>query len=600
MKTEFLRFVHRTQDSTRHSRTLRIESLSNRQMLAADLGTPPESNEVVPDLVKEPARRSFYFVRKEKFTQPAQLYRSTGTTKSTYRVLDTKRRAGGDPADLTFFKGRLYFTALLVDGQRELFVTDGTDAGTKTVRNLSGRVSSDPQNLTIAGDHLYFTALRPDGQRELFVTEGTKETTRLVHPISDRVSAEPSNLTASGNNLYFVAATFTGERELYFTDGTSEGTRRLTTTERTSRFSRPPTPGIEFNGLFYFTLSNSRSSAQALHVTDGTRAGTQPVLDESSGVNLRGSDELTIVGDRLLFRSLSRLMVIDRSDPLVAVPLRSSDSTNGFFSPLELTRVEDQLFFTAISTHLFTRQRELFVTDGTNQGTRLVRNLSARKSSDPSDLTAVGARLAFIATGLDGERELFRSNGTAQGTVILPGVFGTPTRFTASELTAVGNRLVFVVDSHVERRVPYLSDLSRRGTQPFMDRDRSRFDYRFDFTAADILRSSQPNLDTNGDGQVSAGDALAIVNRLSVDSTDQTLGEGEWAGVTQDDPIKLARFDVNEDGRITALDALMVINHLNHHPSLDRDVALGTSLRDSVFKSLAQDSRLDLSASSLF
>jgi tRNA A37 threonylcarbamoyltransferase TsaD len=59
------------------------------------------------------------------------------------------------------------------------------------------------------------------------------------------------------------------------------------------------------------------------------------------------------------------------------------------------------------------------------------------------------------------------------------------------------------------------------------------------------------NLDLNGDGAVTASDALLIVNRLN-----------QQASTTTTDSADLA-FDVNGDGRLTALDALLIVNELN-------------------------------------
>jgi len=62
--------------------------------------------------------------------------------------------------------------------------------------------------------------------------------------------------------------------------------------------------------------------------------------------------------------------------------------------------------------------RELWVTDGTNLGTRLVRNIhSGASGSVPINLTYVGnGWVAFSAVGNNGGREPWISDGTAQGT----------------------------------------------------------------------------------------------------------------------------------------------------------------------------------------
>ncbi|MEO1617356.1 MAG: NF038122 family metalloprotease [Planctomycetota bacterium] len=66
--------------------------------------------------------------------------------------------------------------------------------------------------------------------------------------------------------------------------------------------------------------------------------------------------------------------------------------------------------------------------------------------------------------------------------------------------------------------------------------------------------------DVNADGNVSALDALMVINRLSrMDGA-----EGEQVG---EKFIADSRYDVNADGRVTALDALSIINFLNQSSS---------------------------------
>ena len=66
--------------------------------------------------------------------------------------------------------------------------------------------------------------------------------------------------------------------------------------------------------------------------------------------------------------------------------------------------------------------------------------------------------------------------------------------------------------------------------------------------------------DVNGDGNVTALDALLIINELSVGRFRDELGSIKWTVIDSELP---AFYDQNGDGNITALDALRVINELN-------------------------------------
>jgi len=89
-------------------------------------------------------------------------------------------------------------------------------------------------------------------------------------------------------------------------------------------------------------------------------------------------------------------------------------------------------------------------------------------------------------------------------------------------------------------------------------------------------------LDVNGDGQVTARDALNVINELS-------RRGGELASGS-------SRYDVNNDGVITALDALMVINRIpQQNPQLPEGEAV--SEQSSVADSIAAADPVDENAS---
>jgi ELWxxDGT repeat protein len=79
---------------------------------------------------------------------------------------------------------------------------------------------------------------------------------------------------------------------------------------------------------------------------------------------------------------------------------------------------------------------ELHVTDGTVAGTRLVKDIFPGDNlfdPKPSDLTDVNGKMFFVADDGDHGRELWISNGTAQGTRMVrsrPDTRVTPTLMT--------------------------------------------------------------------------------------------------------------------------------------------------------------------------
>ncbi|MCP3138357.1 ELWxxDGT repeat protein [Pyxidicoccus xibeiensis] len=104
--------------------------------------------------------------------------------------------------------------------------------------------------------------------------------------------------------------------------------------------------------------------------------------------------------------------------------------------PAEPIPVGDRVFFAAEDPE---HGRELWVSDGTAEGTRQVKDLwPGTTGSEPQSLFESGGRLYFAASDPEHGRELWRSDGTPEGTVLVqdfdPGAEGTsPDRMTRGE-----------------------------------------------------------------------------------------------------------------------------------------------------------------------
>jgi ELWxxDGT repeat protein len=88
--------------------------------------------------------------------------------------------------------------------------------------------------------------------------------------------------------------------------------------------------------------------------------------------------------------------------------------------PADLTAVNGRLFFTADNGK---NGNELWVSDGTSNGTKLVKDIWAGATpSYPSYLTDVNGTLFFAATSSTAGRELWKSDGTANGTTLVKNI----------------------------------------------------------------------------------------------------------------------------------------------------------------------------------
>ncbi|MFN7134689.1 MAG: ELWxxDGT repeat protein, partial [Myxococcales bacterium] len=223
-----------------------------------------------------------------------------------------------------------------------------------------------------------------------------------------------------------------------------------------------PADFIAFKGAIYFaaTETGSGEPGRELWRTDGTPAGTtlfKNIHPSGSGIDT-GTMYPVLMGGHLYFaaseggasgRELWRTDGTEAGTELVKDCLPGATSS----LPQQLTVVLDRIFFVTNggTTTGTGGGRELWVSDGTEAGTYEVKDINpGTTSSTPTNLTALGDKLVFTATdGVNGV-ELWVSDGTMAGTTMLkdvnPASTGTTNGSAYGEFTVVGNRLFFVAN----------------------------------------------------------------------------------------------------------------------------------------------------------
>jgi ELWxxDGT repeat protein len=343
--------------------------------------------------------------------------------------------------NLEVFNNKVYFSANNGVNGRELWVSDGTTGGTQLIKNINpGRNSygaprsSNPYGFIELNNKLYFTANDRVNGGELWVTNGTENGTKLVvdiNPGSESSVYDYSNgLTEFNNKLYFSANDGVNGRELWVTDGTTGGTKLLKDIDAEGSYSSSnPSDFTEFNNKLLFSADDGVNGTE-LWVTDGTTGGTKLVKDINPG-SFEGyyggtypdssyPRYFTELNNKLLFSANDgvngrELWVTDGTTGgtklLKDINPGSSEGYNGETFPdssylNDFTIFNNKLYFSANDGENGT---ELWVTDGTANGTQLVADINpGSEGSDVGGLTVVGQELFFTANnGLTG-RELFK------------------------------------------------------------------------------------------------------------------------------------------------------------------------------------------------
>ena len=238
--------------------------------------------------------------------------------------------------------------------------------------------------------------------------------------------SHPHRLKAVGNTLYFLADDGTHGKELWKSDGTASGTVMVKDINNGSASGISTNPGSSTN--FEITAVGNTLYFQA---NDGINGGR---IVEERWNSLRHGD-----GQGHQKRRLAASY------------------------PDELTVFNNTLYFTAAVTE--TTAWDLFKTDGTANGTVMVKNLYGRHRHDaPSHLTTVGNTLYFRADdGTNGD-ELWKSDGTASGTVMFKDINSGSGSSNPVQLTAVGNTLYFGANDGINGSELWKSDGTASGT----------------------------------------------------------------------------------------------------------------------------------------
>jgi ELWxxDGT repeat protein len=406
-------------------------------------------------------------------TNGYELWRTDGTTAGTVLVKDI--HAGSEPSLAPGFSravaagGRLVFAA--EDGLhgRELWASDGTAAGTVLLQDAwAGAASSEPSGLTAAGGTVFFQAIDEEHGAELWKSDGTAAGTGLVGDLNPGSGwSSPRALTAVGTRLFFRAyQAGTGRQALWTSDGTEAGTLAVATLTFPSDLDLYNGDVMAALGDRLLLFAGAVTGTEGLEpwTSDGTTAGTLPLgdlepgTDGSFGAGDGGPRGIVLdgLGGAWLFaaRTTAGGWALWRTDgtPDGTQPVLSVHTQTSSLEPVDRFGYEQGLRRLADldGTLLFTADdgaagAELWKSDGTAAGTVQVGDLQpGAGSSRPRELTVFDGRLLFAAAGApDGLARVWRSDGTAAGTERLETAGTEELPWNVERLTAAGDRLFF-------------------------------------------------------------------------------------------------------------------------------------------------------------
>ncbi len=431
------------------------------------------------------------------FFSGTDIYRTQGTPESTYSVVDLSELNFSYKGGLTVIGELFFFRAYTLESGYEIWVSDGTTGGTQLLKDINpGIASSDVigRFVVSAGDNqFYFLAEDAVHGKELWTSDGTPQGTVMIKDFTP--GSEDSNLTFLGvvnDILYFIYRESNINRYIWKTDGTEEGTEKLPGDIRGNALTM-------FKEELYFRgdgLLWKANGSSELQLTDQFIETFSAVTDDwlyylvssNEGISLwrtdgleEGEEFIRMVTDKSyydvenLFAAGENIFFTCETDSF-GIELWASDGTkegtqimidsrpgpeDGFESywDVKFGHIGEKLIYAGYDEE---NGRELWVSDATPEGTRLIRDLTPRTV----DVFIRGVPVEYKgASFFLADTSLWLTDGTPEGTKRVR-------NFQSSNndgLQVFNNQLVFSADYPELGRTLWTSDGTSEGTKPVFD-----------------------------------------------------------------------------------------------------------------------------------
>ena len=382
------------------------------------------------------------FFQSRDMVNGRELWRSDGTPGGTIILpsgadadyIGQGASASANPSAFSVLGDRLLYAASTsFDGTfnyRQMLSLDSGDNSLTTVFNDSPGSYDQYDVGTMAGYSYFFThTFTPTISTTLYKTDAINPATALK---TVQEFTYMRDFVELNGELYFSSSE-NGLYNLWKTDGTSANTVKLYDFSAgvgslTPNVSSTQKNMIAFNSKLYFLVQNGGSNKE-LWMSDGSASGTSLLKELDAPTTDFITPSLHVVNNRLLFLSSGPDAASDglwASDGSVSgtqqIASLQLNSDLGYYDGSETGVAHfvaslDLLFFSADDG---VNGNELWVSDGTAAGTRLVKDIyPGALSSKPAMFKSGEGYLLFIAEDEDGRAKLWRSDGTEVGTSMI-------------------------------------------------------------------------------------------------------------------------------------------------------------------------------------
>jgi ELWxxDGT repeat protein len=341
--------------------------------------------------------------------------RISAQTETIQLVKDIHINSDYEPHGLSAFGNSVLFIASDGIHGMEPWISDGTESGTFMLKDIwPGNGNSYNSSTSYLDNYWnnYFFPLNGsmvfaanDSIRglELWITDGTPEGTNILKEIKPGTQGTGQQYRILFNNkMYFNADDGAGQK-MWVSDGTEAGTMQFADIRIGGQFSATRNEELYFCG-------DSVANGRELWVTNGTPEGTRMIKDINPGGSDSDPNYITAFGNKIIFSA--------DSSGIGEEPWISDGTTDGTHLLKDINtelgnwgtpsssqgryyyEFQDKCYFRARGSDLL--GTELWVTDGTEDGTQLVIDINtdtlpANPDSGPNQFIEFNSELYFQA-----------------------------------------------------------------------------------------------------------------------------------------------------------------------------------------------------------